>query len=160
MRVRIRRLADQLQHLGWPAALAVGYFVRPASWLGLDWSPASARTLIADAFLVPPFLAPAIGAWLVARRPGTGTGARRAWRLVGASYFLLFVANVVWFVSDLAYQHTLIQAGRWLVVASYPPLLAGLFLFPAAPRRTAVRVRLALDIGSVVLAAGLIVWYV
>jgi PAS domain S-box-containing protein len=154
------RLAATLGQLGWPAAAAVGYVLVHAAWLAFQWGPEWAHRYIADAFLVPPFIAPALGAWLVAARAETVPTARRAWRFLGASYFLLFVANLVWLVSDFTHPAELIIAGRWLVVACYPPLLIGLFLFPAAPRRSSARVQLALDVGTVVVASALVVWYV
>ena len=122
--------------------------------------PADVRGPLGDAVLV---LLGAVAVALCGRQVlrQTHPAARRAWTLLTVGYALYLVADTAWLA------HTLMHDGEvpfltWIdgvYLAYYPLVLAGLLSLPAAPRRQAERVKFALDLTTVVLAGGLVLWF-
>ncbi|HEY0779867.1 MAG TPA: hypothetical protein VGD56_18020, partial [Gemmatirosa sp.] len=144
-----------------PVVLATAVYVAAhAMWLATGWGGAAYRVAIADGFLLPAFLVTALASVRVARAPELDLRVRQAWGWLAVSYILLWIANVVWTWRDLA---TAVPPafGTWarvFVLASYGPLVTGLLRLPSAPRAREHRFRFALDLGTTVLGAGLVLW--
>ncbi len=149
---------DHLRALGAPGLVAALVVVLHAVWVLVGWPAGGHRALVSDVALTLAFVAPMVGALVSARRTDDWRE-RRAWHLFAASYLTLVVANASWLGGKFAYGTQLSLVGEWLVCLSYVPLFLGLGSFPMAPRRRDARLRSALDVGAVVLSAGLIVWY-
>ncbi len=149
-----------LRRAGAPVVVLAVYVAAHFLWLATQWSADAHRVLIADAFLLPLFLWGAIASLRVARHAAVDPRVRRAWRWLAVTYALLWIANVAWTYRDLVPSATALGAvGQALVVASYLPMLAGLLSFPSAPRRRSERARFWLDFATVLVGAGLVIWW-
>jgi len=154
-----RSLANRL---GGAVAIATAlYVLAHLAWLVFGWGGDARRLLVADAFVLPGFLAAYWAARRAARHPLLDPRVARAWEWLGGAYALLWSANVAstWrhLVPDA--PEALDALAGALVRVSYLPLLAGLLRLPSAPRTRADRTRFALDLATTVLGAGLVVWY-
>ena len=149
------------RRIGSPVVLAtVTYVLAHAAWIAMGSAGAPHRVLIADAFLLPTFVATALTAWRVARARGLDPRVCSAWRWLACSYVLLWLANVAWTWRDFAPDApaALAPCARAFVLVSYAPLLIGLLRFPSAPRTAEDRHRFALDLAVTVLGAALVLW--
>ena len=147
-----------------PGSYAIGACVLlvAAFWLALlaGLVPADVRGAVGDAVTVPLGL---VAVALTIRQAGHQTTAagRRAWRLLAVGYALYLAADTAW----LAHS-SLTGTSPWyswidaLYLLYYPIVFAGLLTLPAAPHRRSERLRFALDTATVVLAGGLIAWFV
>ncbi|MGZ8491238.1 MAG: EAL domain-containing protein [Gemmatirosa sp.] len=153
-------VSNFLRRVGAPVAVLTAYVAAHFLWLATHWGGDARRVAIADAFLLPLFLWAAIASVRVARHAAVDPRVRRAWGWLAVSYATLWVANVIWTYRDLAPSAAVLgDVGEALVAASYLPLLAGLLSFPSAPRRRSERARFWLDLATVLVGAGLLVWW-
>ena len=89
------------------------YVLAYAAWFLTTEATGREYAVRSDVFFLPTFLAPAIGAWLSARR--AEGPARPGWRALSVAYLLLFCSSVVWLAADVvatAGQTTLLQKRR------------------------------------------------
>jgi len=98
-------------------------------------------------------------AWRVAGRRSLPLATRRAWRRLGVGLAGWFLANVGWLWFE-AVRGVETPVGFDVVyLAGAGVMLVGLLAFPGRRRSRQEQVRLALDIGVVVAAAFVVVWY-
>jgi len=133
------------------AAYAVGFV--------LGWGGADARAKLTYALYLPLTFGPMVLAWRVAGRRSLPLATRRAWRRVGVGLAGWFLANVgwLWFEALRGVETPVVFDVVYLAGAGV--MLVGLLAFPGRRRSRQEQVRLALDIGVVVAAAFVVVWY-
>jgi len=142
------------------AAVVSAYGLAFVVWTAFHWGGDSARTTVVDVAFTPVNLLGALLAWRAAHRLA-GDPRRRAWLLISAALGVWWLGDVNWAISDLV-RHTT-PFPSWSDVgylAFYPLLMAGLLTYPAAPRRRGERLKLTLDVATVVIAGAMVVWFV
>ena len=128
-------------------------------WLLFSAASAEQKTLITD--LVQPFLSlgMTILAFRASRQQALDSRTRRAWTILAIAFFVYFAANVTWFYYEICVGQSL--AVTWadpLYLAYYPIALVGLLTFPMA-RSGRSRLTFALDAGTVMVGALMVIWY-
>ena len=138
--------------LGFTAAFVIWVL----SGVGTEWQ----RTVISDCIFPPVVLAAVYQAWRASGNTTVDHGTRRAWRLITAAYLCWCVGDAVWAVYEVGLRQqpfpSLADGGYLLF---YPLILAGLLTLPGVARNRADRLKVLIDTGTVVLAGGLLVWY-
>ena len=98
-------------------------------------------------------------AWRVSRHPALDVRKRRAWRLITIAFFMYFIGNMI-----LAYYELILKQSSDVTWADlpylcyYPICLVALLTFPLT-RAGRSRLTFALDAGTVMLGAAIVVWY-
>jgi diguanylate cyclase (GGDEF)-like protein/PAS domain S-box-containing protein len=140
------------------AGALLAYAAAYLSWLLGKWGPADMQLAINDSAFVPLGLltvaAAARAAWLA-----TNPRSRRAWLLLAAGFLAYCAGDSLWFVMEVIQGievpfPSLADVGY---LAFYPLLLAGLILLPRD--RSPSRLKLALDLATVLVGASTIVWW-
>lgn len=137
------------------ALLVISYL----SWLLFSGASPERKTLITD--IVQPLinLGVAILAFRASRQPALDIRTRRAWTLLAVAFFVYFVANVVWFYYEIVVAQDLgVTWADPIYLAYYPIALSGLLTFPMA-RSGRSRLTFALDLGTVMVGASMVIWY-
>jgi PAS domain S-box-containing protein len=129
------------------------------SWLLFSDAGHARKTLITD--LVQPIvsLGMTILAFRASRQTALDDRTLRAWRVLAVAFLVYFAANVTWFYYETFVGQDL--AVTWadaLYLAYYPIALAGLLMFPTA-RSARSRLTFALDAGTVMVGASMVIWY-
>src|SRR5687767_4303543 len=142
------------------ALIGVLLFVAYAVWLFVDPWP-SYRLLIADLWHLPFFAAASVACWSTSRIAGIEPRLRRAYRLGALALFCATLGNGWSFVmKDLLGRSASIGSVTDVVyLASYPLLFTALLSFPQVARTRSELVKLALDVGTVVLVGLAAVWH-
>lgn len=136
------------------------YFVAFVLWQVLGRSDAAAVTVVADAGFLPMSLVAAVLAWRVALTRSIDRRTRRAWAFLGGAFVLNLLGDSLWFLYEVVWGRSPFPSpadAPYLLF--YLVLLAGLLTFPVAPRSRHERRTLALDIGTVLVAASMAIWY-
>jgi len=140
-----------------PVVILSSFSLVHLSWLLLRWGPAAAQPLLAGLLYVPVFLAAAWCCVLTARR--TLARERVAWLCLGAGVLLFGLGQVV-FTYFQAILHEApfpsLADGLFLL---FPPLVAAaLMVLPHRPLSRSGRMRLGLDVGTMIAAAAVFSW--
>src|ERR671923_670268 len=98
-------------------------------------------------------------AWRVAGRWSLPLATRRAWRRLGVGLAGWFVANVGWLWYEALRGLETPVAFDVVYLAASGVMMVGLLAFPGRPRSRREQARLAMDVGVVVAAAFMVVWY-
>jgi PAS domain S-box-containing protein len=146
----------------WGGLLTVGLALLVISylpWLLFTGASAEHKALITD--LIQPFvsLGMTILAFRASLQQALDIRTRRAWTILTVAFFVFFAANVTWFHYEIFVGHDL--AVTWadaLYLAYYPLALAGLLTVPMA-RSGRSRLTFALDAGTVMVGASMVIWY-
>ncbi|MEA2206895.1 MAG: two-component system, cell cycle sensor histidine kinase and response regulator CckA [Blastocatellia bacterium] len=146
----------------WGGVLTIGLAmvtISYLSWLLFSDADDARKTLITD--LVQPIvsLGMTILAFRASRQTALDARTLRAWRVLAVAFFVYFAANVTWFYYETFVGQDL--AVTWadaLYLAYYPIALTGLLMFPTA-RSARSRVTFALDAGTVMVGASMVIWY-
>jgi len=146
----------------WGGLLTIALAIVMVSFLSLLlFSGASAdhKTLVTD--LVQPLLSlgMTILAFRASRQQALDSRTRRAWTILAIAFFVYFAANLTWFYYEIFIGSDL--AVTWadpIYLAYYPIALTGLLAFPVA-RSGRSRLTLALDVGTVMVGASMVIWY-
>ena len=138
---------------------AVAFGVVFALWAVSGSGSPDQRQAVSDlAFLPAGALASAV-AWLAARRSLDGA-ARRAWQRLALAFLLWWAADAAWAWMELVLDRqpfpSVADAGY---LGFYPAMAWGLLSVPGGGRRRADRTKVVLDALTVLLAAGMAVWY-
>jgi diguanylate cyclase len=133
------------------AAYAVGFV--------LGWGDPDQRVRLTYALYLPLTLGPMALAWRVTGRRSLPPATRRAWRRLGVGLAGWFVANVgwLWYEALRGVETPVVVDVVYLAAAGV--MLVGLLAFPGRRRSRQEQLRLAMDIGVVVAAAFVVVWY-
>ena len=133
------------------AAYAVGFV--------LGWGGPDERVRLTYALYLPLTFGPMVLAWRVAGRRSLPAATRRAWRRLGVGLAGWFVANLgwLWYEALRGVETPVVFDVVYLAAAGV--MLVGLLAFPGRRRSRQEQVRLAMDVGVVVAAAFVVVWY-
>ena len=142
------------------AAVAFAYLVVFVAWVASGVGGEQARAVIADVAFLPVSLVAAAMAWRSARTNAASRRTVRGWRAIAAGFLCYAVGDFLWFYFEVV-RHispfpSIADAGY---LAFYPCITVGLLLLPSV-RSGGARRMLGLDVATVVLGGGMVVWYV
>lgn len=156
MRLLLPRRSN-IESTPWPmpaCLLAIGW-VAFVSWLALQPSHVAVDDSVAGPVLALCNLVALICAVRTMRRQGVGSPMRRAWTFFAAGYALALLSCFAFAANGEAFP----GPGDGLRLAAVPMLLGGLLALPTQRRSYDDRVRLLLDLGVVVTAGFVVLWY-
>jgi diguanylate cyclase (GGDEF)-like protein len=141
-------------------ALAVTILLLYGLWQIFRWGGHAHQAAIGDLAFVPVSGIAALLAWRVSRRADLGPPICRAWRLLAAAMLLDLAGDVMQYV----YEAVLHDPARpnWPDLAYlgfYAVASAGLLSFPGRRRSPQKRVRLLLDLATVLAGGVVLIWY-
>jgi PAS domain S-box-containing protein len=145
---------------GWVGIIAILYTLLNIAWTYFHWGGPERVTLIANLFSFLPSLLAMASAWRVAIHKDFNVPLRRAWFLLGLSFLMFLVGNVIW-----AYLEVVLQVEPFpsladvFYLAFYPLALWGLLAMPGAQQNRRESLTLWLDLFSVLTAAAMFVLY-
>ncbi len=149
-----------LRDWGGVLTIALGLLVSLyVPWLLFSDASDERKTLITD--LVQPLvsLGMTILAFRASRQPALDIKTRRAWTILALAFFVYFAANVTWFYYETFSGGDM--SVTWadpIYLAYYPIALVGLLTYPLA-RSGRSRLTFALDAGTVMVGASMVIWY-
>ena len=136
--------------------LAFGFI----AWQIFKWGGPSRKTLISDLTFIPVSITAAVLAWRITRSSAFDERTRRAWLIIGFSFFCYWVGDVIYtFEENMGHAAPFPSWADAAYLAFYVVLLWGVLAFPTAPQTRNDRTKLWLDTGTVVLGAFMILWY-
>ena len=123
------------------------------------WGSPEVRTKVTYALYLPLTFGPMLLAWRVAHRGSLPPATRRAWWRLGVGLAGWFIANVgwLWFEAIRGVETPPVVDVVYLTAAGV--MLFGLLALPGRQRSREEQLRLALDVGVVVAAAFVAIWY-
>ena len=98
--------------------------------------------------------------WAARVKRADGAWLAWSWSLLGLSFVMWTVANLLWLRANLLGQSTSGSVPDIFFLCFYPLFLAGVLWFPRQRRSPRERVRLLLDLGVAALAAVVVQWVV
>ena len=140
--------------------ISILYTLVNLAWTYFHWGGPEHVTLIANLFSFLPSLLAVSAAWRVAADKKLTTSLRRAWFILGVSFLMFLLGNLVW-----AYLEVVLGVEPFpsladvFYLAFYPFGLWGLLTLPGTPQNRRERLTLWLDLLSVLSAAALFVGY-
>ncbi len=140
--------------------ISILYTLVNLAWTYFHWGGPEHVTLIANLFSFLPSLLAVSAAWRVAADKKLTTSLRRAWFILGVSFLMFLIGNLVW-----AYLEVFLGVEPFpsladvFYLAFYPFGLWGLLILPGAQQNRRERLTLWLDLLSVLSAAALFVGY-
>jgi len=145
---------------GWLGIVFIVYILLNLAWTYFHWGGPQHVDLIANLLSFPPSLFASILAWRVAAQKSLSTPLRRAWFILGLSFFMFFIGNLIWAYLELVLQvEPFPSIADVFYLAFYPLGLWGLLSLPSAPYNRRERLTLWLDLFSVLTAATMFVGY-
>jgi diguanylate cyclase (GGDEF)-like protein/PAS domain S-box-containing protein len=132
------------------------------AWLGwLFFGGPAHRVLIANLTNIPFEIAGAVAALLAARHRELSPRTRRAWLYVGLAMAADGTGNILWLIYEnvlgLTPETSWVDA---IYLCYYPLMLVGMLTFPMARRTRGEMAKFWLDAGTVMLAGGIVIWYI
>lgn len=119
------------------------------------------HALLNTAARVPVKLAVAVFMWRASTLPRSDRLTRRAWRVFAIAYALMLTNDALAIAAQIVFTPALTQPlTDLLYLASYPLWLWGLLSFPQAPRTSGNHVTFWLDVATVLIGGGMVIWYV
>ena len=109
------------------------YILLNLAWTYFHWGGPQQVTLIANLLSLPPSLLASIVAWRVAAQTSLSAPIRRAWLILGWSFFMFLLGNLIW-----AYLEVVLQVEPFPSIADvfylafYPLGLWGLLSMPGS----------------------------
>ena len=165
-----RRFPDWLRARGellswtrdWGGLLTVAaalFFVYYVLWLFVVQPTEQQKVWLTDLAQPAVSLLMTILAWRASRQTGLDKRKRRAWMILTVAFAMYFLGNVLWGYYELVVRTELAVTWADVPYLSYYPLaLIGLLSFPMG-RAGRSRLTFALDAGTVMLAASIVIWY-
>lgn len=149
---------------GWGIAAAVAglYLLVFIIWTQVQWGDAALQLWIQDVAFLPLGLFAVAAAWgRVATNLTLSRQLRRAWFILGLSICALFLGDVVYLYFDLIRRLPVAtyNYSDYIYLAFYPLTVWGLMTLPGVATSPESRWRFVLDLGIVITAAGLAIWY-
>ena len=145
---------------GIPGNLFIIYILLNLAWTYFHWGGPERVDLIANLLSFAPSLLASVLAWCVAAQKSFNAPLRRAWFILGLSFFMFFIGNLVWAYLQLVLQvEPFPSIADVFYVAFYPLGLWGLLSLPSAPPNKRERLTLWLDLLSVLTVATMFVGY-
>jgi diguanylate cyclase (GGDEF)-like protein len=101
-----------------------------------------------------------VAAYRVSSRAGVDPGVQRAWRRLAVAFGCWWAGDLIWFVYEAVLrQHPFPSLADAAYLAFYPLGVRALLSFPSTARRRSDWTKLGLDALTVVLCAGMGIWY-
>jgi len=145
---------------GFLGILFIVYILLNLAWTYFHWGGPQRVSLIANLLSFAPSLLASVLAWRVAAQKSLSAPIRRAWLILGTSFFMFFIGNLIWAYLELVLQvEPFPSIADVFYLAFYPFGLWGLLSLPSAPHNRRERLTLWLDLFSVVTAATMFVGY-
>lgn len=136
------------------------YILLNLTWTYFHWGGPQHVVLIANLLSLPPSLLASIVAWRVAAQTSFSAPLRRAWLILGISFFMFLIGNLIWAYLELILQvEPFPSLADVFYLAFYPLGLWGLLCMPSAPQNRRERLTLWLDLLCVLTAAAMFVGY-
>ena len=133
------------------------------AWTYFHWGGEAQVNLCANLFSFAPSLFAAILAWRAAAQKSLSKQMRQAWLILGSSFFMFLIGNVIWAYLQLISQvEPFPSLADVFYLAFYPLALWGLLSIPTIPSTSHPRrdlLTLGLDLVSVFTVATLFVGY-
>lgn len=129
-------------------------------WLITGWGFQAQKVVINDLVWLPLTFLPALLCWRASRHPALDRRTRWAWRLFALGYACFLTGNILW-----AYYEVVLGVQPFPTLAdvayllAYPALLAGILCFPVPPRAHGERLKFWLDVVTVLIGGGMVLWY-
>jgi diguanylate cyclase (GGDEF)-like protein len=131
-----------------------------ALWQVFRWGGRGHQSLIGDLAYIPVNGAAAVLAWRASRRSSLGHHTQRAWRLLSVAISLYMLGDLLQLVYEVGLHRRAYPTWADAAYLSfYPVAFCGLISFPGRRRSGAQRVRLLLDMGTVLIGGALLIWY-
>src|SRR5215207_4793769 len=136
------------------------YILLNLAWTYFHWGGPERVSLIANLLSFAPSLLASVLAWRVAAQKSLNMALRRAWLILGLSFFMFFIGNLTW-----AYLELVLQVEPFPSIADvfylgfYPLGLWGLLSLPSAPHNRRERLTFWLDLLGVLTVAAMFVGY-
>jgi PAS domain S-box-containing protein len=162
MNVRAVAVAARSWASDWGGLLTIVlaiFFVGYVFWVYLLHPSDENNTLVTDIAQPIISLAMSVLGWRASRQSGLDGRERRAWQILTISFLMYFIGNVIWAYYELRLHEDL--GLTWADVPTlmyYPIALLGLLTFPLG-RAGRSRLTFALDSGTVMLGASIVIWY-
>jgi PAS domain S-box-containing protein len=136
------------------------YILFNLAWTYFHWGGPERVDLIANLLSFPPSLLASVLAWGVTAQKSLSTPLRRAWFILGLSFFMFFIGNLIWAYLQLVLQvEPFPSIADVFYLAFYPLGLWGLLSLPSAQHNRRERLTLWLDMFSVLTVATMFVGY-
>ncbi len=148
--------------LDWGGVLTIAMgvlFLCYVAWLVLIRPADNVNTLVTDCLQPLISFGMTLLAWRASRQKALDSRQRRAWQILTFSFLLYTTGNVMWAYYELVVRQDV--AVTWADVPYllyYPFCLTGLLTFPLG-RAGRSRLTFALDAGTVMLGAAIVIWY-
>jgi PAS domain S-box-containing protein len=145
---------------GFLGIIFIVYILLNLLWTFFHWGGSQHVMLISNLLSIPPSLLASAIAWRVAVQASLGAPIRRAWFLLGLSFFMFLTGNLVW-----AYLEVYLNIDPFpsladvFYLAFYPFAFWGLLTLPGATQSPRERLAFWLDLLSVLIAATMFVGY-
>ncbi|MGZ8842049.1 MAG: ATP-binding protein [Pyrinomonadaceae bacterium] len=145
---------------GWLTTLMSLFCISYVGWIFLGNPSEENKTLVTD--IAQPLITVGVTilAWRASRQSALDIKKRKAWRILAVAFFFYTIGNFTWSYFELILGLDL--AVSWadpFYLLYYPICLWGLLTFPLG-RAGRSRLTLALDAGTVMLGAAIVIWYV
>jgi hypothetical protein len=134
------------------------FFIYYACWIWLVQPTEQYKILVTDIAQPLVSLSMTILAWRASRHPNLEVKKRRAWKILTVAFLMYFIGNVAWGYYELVVGQS--PSVSWADVPYlmyYPICLTALLSFPLG-RAGKTRLTFALDAGTVMLGATVVVW--
>src|SRR6266542_5105260 len=145
---------------GFLGMVFIVYILFNLAWTYFHWGGPERVDLIANLLSFPPSLLASVLAWAVTAQKSLSTPLRRAWFILGLSFFMFFIGDLIWAYLQLVLRvEPFPSIADVFYLAFYPLGLWGLLSLPSAPYNRRERLTLWLDLFSVLTAATMFVGY-
>jgi PAS domain S-box-containing protein len=146
---------------GFLGIIFILYIVLNLAWTYFHWGGEQHVVLIANLLSLPPSLLASIVAWRVAAQTSLSAPIRRAWLILGISFFMFLIGNLIWAYLELVLRvEPFPSLADVFYLAFYPLGLWGLLSLPSsATQNWRERLTLWSDLLCVLTAAAMFVGY-
>lgn len=148
---------------GWLVLALIVWAIFHIIWLLAQWSGAgdeASVALIGDFISLPANLLALVLAVRAATYRALDRRIRRAWLLLAAGYTSFLLGNLMWFYySAIAHIAPYPSLADLFYLGFYPLALWGLLSFPVSHQGSRQNWEFVLDVGTVLLGGGMVIWY-
>ena len=149
-------------HRDWGGVLTTALaflFLSYVTWMVFGQPTDEQKILVTDLAQPLVSLGMTILAFRASRQHLLSSQKRRAWTLIAIAFLMYFIGNVMWGYYELVLSTDLsVTLADVPYLCYYPICLAGLLTFPMTQSGRS-RLTFLLDAGTVMLGAGLVIWY-
>jgi diguanylate cyclase (GGDEF)-like protein/PAS domain S-box-containing protein len=129
-------------------------------WLPFKWGGEGNVALIDNLAFLPFGAAAAALCYRASTHSALDEATRRAWRILAAAFCAYFLGDLLWlYYENIAETAPFPSFADLGYLAFYPLALWGLISFPCQPRSRGENLKLWLDLATVLLGGGMVIWY-